>query len=106
VYTLTGLEKRFGSLQMHHKRAHDHQRTFRTMIAMAATEHNIQLIVKNIITSHEGIAYHRDTQMADRDPNPGLWMVTVGPCQPLKSVFYTQMFLSQNLALLALLLKH
>jgi len=39
--------------------------------------------------------------MADRGPNPDLWMLTDGPCQPLKGVFYTQTFLSQNLALLA-----
>jgi len=32
-------------------------------------------------------------------------MATAGPRQPLKGVFYTQ-FLSQNFALLAVLLKH
>jgi len=42
--------------------------------------------------------------MADRGPNPHLWMVTAGPRQPLKGLFYTQKFLSQNLALLAVLL--
>jgi len=30
--------------------------------------------------------------MADRGPNPNLWMVTAGPCQPLKGVFYIQTF--------------
>jgi len=30
--------------------------------------------------------------MADRGPNPDLWMVTAGPYQLLKGVFYTQMF--------------
>jgi len=44
--------------------------------------------------------------MAERGPNPDLWMETVGPRQPLKSVFYTQMFLSQNFALLAVFLKY
>ena len=44
--------------------------------------------------------------MADRGPNPGLWMVTAGPRQPLKGVLYIQKFLSQNVALLAVLLKH
>jgi len=44
--------------------------------------------------------------MSDRGPNPDLWMVTAGPHQPLKGVFYTQKFLSQNFALLAVLLKH
>jgi len=39
--------------------------------------------------------------MADRGPNPDLWMVTTGPRQPLKSVLYIQKFLSQNVALLA-----
>jgi len=37
--------------------------------------------------------------MADRGPNPDLCMVTAGPRQPLKSVFYTQKFLSQNFAI-------
>jgi len=40
-----------------HKRAHDHQRTFRIMITTAATARNIQLIAGTIITSHMGIAY-------------------------------------------------
>jgi len=44
--------------------------------------------------------------MADRGPNPDLWMVTAGPRQPHKGVFFTQKFLSQNLALLAVHLKH
>jgi len=43
--------------------------------------------------------------MADLGPNPDLWMLTAGPRQPLKSLFYTQRFLSQNIALLAVLLK-
>jgi len=36
--------------------------------------------------------YARATQMSDRGPNPDLWMVTAGPLQPLKSVFYTKSF--------------
>jgi len=43
--------------------------------------------------------------MADRGTNPDLWMVTGGPRQPLKGLFYTQKCLSKNLALLAVLLK-
>jgi len=39
-------------------RAHDQQRTFRIMITTAATARNIRLIVKTIIASHTGIAYH------------------------------------------------
>jgi len=30
--------------------------------------------------------------MVDRGQNPDLWMVTAGPCQPLKVAFYTQTF--------------
>jgi len=44
--------------------------------------------------------------MADRGPNPNLWMATAGPRQPLKGVFCTQKFLYQNFTLLAVLLKH
>jgi len=44
--------------------------------------------------------------MADRGLNLDLWMTTAGPRQPLKGVFYTQKFLSQNFALLVVLLKH
>jgi len=44
--------------------------------------------------------------MVDRRPNPDLWMAKAGPRQSLKGVFYTQKFLSQNFALLAVLLKH
>jgi len=44
--------------------------------------------------------------MADRGPNPDLWMATAEPCQPLTGVFYSQKFLFQNFALLAVLLKH
>jgi len=44
--------------------------------------------------------------MADRGPNPNLWMVTAGPRQPLKGVFFTQKFLSQNFSLLAAFPKH
>jgi len=42
--------------------------------------------------------------MADHGPNPDLWILTAGPGQPLKGLLYTQKFLSQNLALLAVLL--
>jgi len=49
--------------------------------------------------------YNRATQMADRGPNPDLWVVPAGPRQLLKRLFFTQKFLSQNLALLAMLLK-
>jgi len=44
--------------------------------------------------------------MADRGPNPDLWMAKAGPRQLLKGVFYTQKFLSRNFALLVVLLKH
>jgi len=44
--------------------------------------------------------------MADRGPNPDLWMATAGPRQPLKGVFYTHKFLYQNFTFLAILLKH
>jgi len=44
--------------------------------------------------------------MADRGPNPDFWMATAGPRQTHEGVFYTQKFLSQNFALLAILLKH
>jgi len=37
--------------------------------------------------------------MADRGPNPDLWMMLSGPRQLLKSLFFAQKFLSQNLAL-------
>jgi len=30
--------------------------------------------------------------MVDGGPNPDRWMVTAGPRQPLKGVFYTQNF--------------
>ena len=30
--------------------------------------------------------------MADRGPNPELWMVTAGPGQPLKSILYLSTF--------------
>jgi len=30
--------------------------------------------------------------MVDCGPNQDLWIVTAGPCQPLKGVFYTQKF--------------
>jgi len=42
--------------------------------------------------------------MADRGPNPDLWMVKSGPRQPLKLVFYTQKCLSQNLEILPVFL--
>jgi len=44
--------------------------------------------------------------MADHGPKPDLWMATAGPRQPLKGVFYTHKFLSQNFALLGVLPKH
>jgi len=44
--------------------------------------------------------------MADRGPNPDLWPVKAGPHQALKRAFYSQKLLSQNLALLAVLLRH
>jgi len=43
--------------------------------------------------------------MADLGPNPDLWMVTCGTRPPLKGLFYTQKCLSENLALLVVLLK-
>jgi len=48
----------------------------------------------------------RATQLADRGPNPDLWMLKSGPRQLLKVVFYTQKCLSQNLAMLPVLLSH
>jgi len=48
----------------------------------------------------------RVTQMADRGPNLDLWMLNAGPHQALKGVFFKQSFLSQNLVLLAVLLRH
>jgi len=41
--------------------------------------------------------------MADRGPNLDLWMVTSGPCQPLK---YPEVFLCQNVAVLFVRQKH
>ena len=43
--------------------------------------------------------------MADSGLNPDLWTVKAAPHQPVKGVFYTQRFLSKNLALLAVLLR-
>jgi len=48
----------------------------------------------------------RATQMADHGLTPDLWMATTRLRQPLKGVFFTQKFLSQNFALLIILLKH
>jgi len=50
--------------------------------------------------------YGRATQLADCGPNLDLWMVKSGPRQLLKVVFYTQKCLSQNLAILPVLLSH
>ena len=62
---------------MHHKRAHDRQRTFRIMTTTAATEHNIRLIVENIITSHAGIACHVEHNAQSTLPHYGsaCWLV-------------------------------
>jgi len=38
----------------------------------------------------DDILKDRATQMADRGPNPDLWMVTAGPRQPLKGVLYSK----------------
>jgi len=46
------------------------------------------------------MAYARATQMADRGPNPDLWMVTGGPRQLLKGlsiVFKKQCFVLPKL---------
>jgi len=43
--------------------------------------------------------------MADRSPNPDLWMVKSGPRQPLKVVFCRKVSY-QNLAFLSVLLSH
>ena len=53
-------------------------------------QHAYQLTWRQILLIH----YTRATQMADRGPNPDLWMAMAGPRQPLKGVFYTQKFLS------------
>jgi len=66
------------------------------------SQHAYQLTWCQILLIH----YTTATQMADRGPNPDLWVATAGPRQPLKGVFYTQKFLSQNFALLVVLLKH
>jgi len=50
--------------------------------------------------------YNRATQLADRGPNLDLFMVKSGPRQLLKVVFYTQKCLSQNLAILPVILSH
>jgi len=60
------------------------------------SQHAYQLTWCQILLIH----YTKATQMATRCPNPELWMATGGPRQPLKGVFYTQKFLSQNFALL------
>jgi len=65
-------------------------------------QHAYQLTWCQILLIH----YTRATKMADRGPNPDLWMATAGPRQPLKGVFYTQKFLSQNFAFLVVLLMH
>jgi len=44
--------------------------------------------------------------MANCAPNPDLWLVKARPRQPLKEVFYANRFLSHNLVLLAVVLKH
>jgi len=49
-----------------------------------------------VVTFNNSLLKFRAIQMTDRGSNPGLWMATVGPHQPLKGVFYTQKFLSQN----------
>jgi len=49
------------------------------------------------------MVYTKDTQTVDHGPNLDLWLVMAGPCQPLKGLFNTQKFLSQNLVLLAIL---
>jgi len=36
--------------------------------------------------------------MADRGPNPDLWLVTAGPRQSLKGVFYTKSFYPKSFA--------
>jgi len=57
------------------------------------SQHAYQLTWCQILLIH----YTRAIQMADRGPNPDLWMATAGPRQPLKDVVYTQKFLSKNL---------
>ena len=37
--------------------------------------------------------------MADRGPNPDLWMVTAGPCQPLEGILYPDVFIPKSCAL-------
>jgi len=66
------------------------------------SKHGPYFVIRN---SWQATVYSRATQMTDRGPNPHLWMLTAKPRQPLKGLFYTQKFSSQNLELLAILLK-
>ena len=43
---------------MQHKHAHDHQQVYEIMIIVAATQHNIRLIVGTNVMLNMGIAYY------------------------------------------------
>jgi len=77
---LTGLWERFSSFQTQHKRAHDHQRMFRILITMAATERNIRLIAETIITSHTGTAYNVEHNAQGTPPHHGFSLLVSVEC--------------------------
>ena len=51
---------------MQHYDAHNHQRTFRIILATAATARNIQLIVETIIASLMDMAFTLNTMLKAR----------------------------------------
>jgi len=59
------------TFQAQHKRAHDHQRTFKIIITTAAIAPNIRLIAETIITSHTGIGYHVEQYAQGTPPHRG-----------------------------------
>jgi len=81
---LTGLCKRFGSFQTQHRRAHDHQLTFRITVTTAATERHIRLIVETIITSHTGIAHRVEHDTQGTPPHHGFNLLISVECARVK----------------------
>jgi len=77
---LTGHQERFGSFQTQHKRAHNHQRTFRVIITAAVTARNIRLIAETIITSHTGILHHVEHKTEGKPPHHGLSLLISIEC--------------------------